>query len=179
MTMASSFEDASPVEILGCIRDVTGLNIIMDAQVSGKAQDPLPRFILSGAVETHLECICQQMNLGYYFDLDTHVVLITSQEKALEARGNQERAMKEAETISGRLERSSSSSGWISMPELTEILRDAIGVPVITSRELWEGNASAYLSPDRTLRTSLDKLASEADLRWLIREGKLYIVSVK
>ena len=162
----SGFSDRNVLEvdfdaILGTHRPPSGIQAPSSPKVTALA---------SGTLEQHLNSICTQAGLGYFFDEDR--VHVTAADRAVRERQVQEARRAQHNARLSSLERALDGRSDLRVPDFVEALEGALRLTVLPSRAAWECEAPVR---GRTFREGLDGL-SAAGIRWALREDRIYLV---
>jgi hypothetical protein len=104
------------------------------------------------------------------------VIIVSTPEGAQAIRQEQARQAELRRGWELQLDRPLGLSGERSIGEFAEAVEMAIGLPLITSRAVWEGAATASLPDGASVKESLDRFQASG-LRWTIQSGRLFLWS--
>jgi len=154
---------------LGTLRETSKLNIVLDAGVPQDVQRRLSENrvlpVEGGPVEALLRQVCVELDLGFCVT-EERVVLVTTRERADEARkAREEAAARRAECLA-RLDRRIEGPLPTSMPDLVQALERITDLQVRVSERVWDSRAEYAVPSGLTVREALDLVARAGGFRW-------------
>jgi hypothetical protein len=153
-------------EVLTRLRETTRLNIVIDA-VIGQI-DPVSAAKAGTAWEV-LEEVARAAGVGVC--VGDGVVIFTTAEHALRARQSElESRVAQAEDVKRLVK--PVAAGATSIAEFAKAMERATGLPVVTSREVWESGGTVSIAAGGDARAALES----SGFKWAVYGGRLWLV---
>jgi RNA polymerase sigma factor (sigma-70 family) len=162
---------------LAHLRDVSRKNIIIEFGIGEDLikglSTPMAWPVEEASMEAHLERLCHEFGLGFYVTSE-RIVLITTAERAKEARKGQMIDRNRRTEVLARLDRPMPVLPS-SMPELLQTLERELDLKVLVSEKVWESSTAFSLPAGLTAREAIQQVAAQGGFRWAL-DYRLYLV---